>query len=168
MHRAAHMLHRAQQSRAARTAQAVKSYQAQVGKLPTHYAEVELTEHLCLAAFRAGRATGDHWNHLAECRNVLIFGAGHCRETARKAGEDASEYQAVMDLCNRAKTAMLAVKDREQRTGKMGLNAEEMEIIAAVIMTSGEFWPLQPQWVFAACVRAVRKLTCTIVQPKGN
>lgn len=155
--------HRQRQANTARMAAAVKS-----NVIPTQYSEVELQEHLCLVAFRTGTATADHWNELAECRNVLMYGAGHKRQEARRAGSDTSQWQAIIDLCYRTKDAMLQVMAREQKSGRFGLNAEQLEVISACVMTSASFWPQQPAWMFRQCVSAVRKLNSKIVNPKGN
>lgn len=148
--------------------------QAQVARLqamikspaiPTAYTEVEMQEHLCLVAFKSGSAGPEHWNSLAECRNVLMWGAAHKREEARRDGTDASDYQAIVDLCLRVKTAMLDVAKREQKTGRLGLNAEQLELIAACVMTSADFWPQQPAWLFRECVAAVRRLNPHTITP---
>lgn len=155
--------HRRAQALAARQAAAHRS-----PVIPTCYAEVEMQEHLCLVAFETGHATPDHWNNLAECRNVLMFGAAHKREECRRGGKDATQWQAIMDLCYRVKDAMLAISAREQKTGRLGLNAEQRELVSACVVTSADFWHQQPAWLFVACVSAVRKLNTKTINPKGK
>lgn len=149
------------QAMAAKMAAALTSH-----AIPTQYAEVELMEHRCLAAFTGGYATPAHWDELAECRNVLMFGAGHRREEAKSNGEDWSQYQAIVELCYKVKTVMLDIRDREAKTGKMGINAEQLAILSGCIFTSADFWSHQPARLFRQCVQAVRALHPQA--PKGN
>lgn len=141
------------QAMAAKIAAALTSH-----AIPTRYAEVELLEHQCLAAFTGGYATPAHWDQLAECRNVLMYGAGHRREEAKAHGKDWAEYQAIIDLCYKVSEAMLSIRDREAKTGKMGVSADQLEILSACIFTSADFWGLQPAWLFRKCVEAVRAM----------
>ena len=142
----------------------IASLQSQA--VPTNYDEVEMLEHQCLAAFTGGYAEPDHWDQLAECRNVLMFGAGHCREDAKAKGQDWSEYQQIVDLCYQVKDAMLAIREREQKTGRMGVNGDQLELLSACIATSADFWSQQPGWLFRKCVEAVRAMNP--MAPKAN
>lgn len=151
---------RRQKSQAARMQAMLKS-----PAIPTAYTEVEMQEHLCLVAFKSGSAGPEHWNSLAECRNVLMWGAAHKREKARLDGADANDYQAIVDLCLRVKTAMLDVAQREKKTSRLGLNAEQLELIAACVMTSASFWPQQPAWLLREYVAAVRRLNPHTITP---
>lgn len=155
--------HRRAQAQAARLSAALKS-----PVIPTSFEEVEMQEHLCLLAFEKFHATPDHWNNLAECRNVLIFGATHKREEAKKVGQEWDKWQEIIDLCYRVKAAMLDIAERENKIGRLGLNAEQRELISACVLASADFWKQQPAWLFRSCVSAVRRLNTKTIYPKGQ
>ena len=131
--------------------------------IPTDFAPVEITERTALMGL-LGEITATHteqaeyWNHLAECRNVLMFGAGHMREQFKRAGGDPIVYIQILKLCDEAKTAMLAIKRREEKTGKFGASGDDRTAIAGLVETSSEFWRQQPAWFFRDCVSAARKM----------
>lgn len=125
--------------------------------VPTQYKDVELTELGALQAFVLGHGTGDHWNHLAECRNVLMYGAGHMREQARRGQEDIAPFVEILALC-----------DREQKTGRFGLSGPEKEVISGLVATSADFWRQQPVWFFGECVKSSRARAHTLIQPKAK
>jgi hypothetical protein len=152
---------RQQQSKTARAASMLSS-----PVIPTQYREVELQERLCLLAFERGLAGPEHWNSLAECRNVLLYGAGHRLEECRKNKTDGSAYQEVIDLCNEVKLSMQGISHREQTTGRFGMDADQRRALTALVNTSADFWPMQPHWLFYACVTASRKQTTEILQAK--
>ena len=135
--------------------------------IPTDYAPVEITERTALMGL-LGEITAthddqaDYWNHLAECRNVLMFGAGHMREQFKRDGGDPSVYIQILKLCDEAKTAMIAVKRREEKTGKFGVSGDDRSAIIGLVETSSEFWRKQPAWFFRDCVNAARKMHTTI------
>lgn len=135
--------------------------------IPTAYADVELQESMCLVAFETGHAGHEHWNNLAECRNVLMWGAAHKRNEARRDGRDSTQYQAIVTLTMKVRDAMLDIVKREQKTGRLGLNAEQRELIAACVTTSASFWHQQPACLYRECVLAVRKLNTNIVTPRS-
>lgn len=131
------------------------------------YEEIELTELMCLQAFSNGFAAPEHWNHLAECRNVLLIGAGHKVVESQKAGRDASQYLAIIDLCRKGSAAMLAIRNRERETGSLSISDDELEVISGILATSAEFWPLQPNTLFADVVQYVRGLVHYDIRPKS-
>lgn len=135
--------------------------------IPTAYTDVELQESMCLVAFETGHAGPEHWNNLAECRNVLMWGAAHKRNEARRDGRDSTQYQAIVTLTMKVRDAMLDIVNSEQKTGRLGLNAEQRELIAACVTTSANFWHQQPACLYRECVLAVRKLNTNIVTPRS-
>ena len=131
--------------------------------IPTDYRDVEMSERMTLQAFLGDSrgkpyATGEHWNHLAACRNVLLFGAGHMREQAKLRGEDPQPFIDILALCNHAKESMLAIRRREQKTGKFGLSGDDRIYLAQLVDASAQFWKRQPAWFFRDCVNADLKM----------
>ncbi|MCK0507964.1 hypothetical protein [Aromatoleum anaerobium] len=127
------------------------------------YDEIEMTERAALSAFRGGWATGQHWNHLAECRNVLMFGA--CHKIAVSAVK--ADHEAVREVTRIAMGALTAIRDREQKTGKFGANSGELNALHALVETSRDFWTRQPATLFSQCVAAVRKQVVQTIQQRG-
>lgn len=163
-----HMIERARQGAKAKAALAASNRNpiTQAVAPRQTYAEIELTELMCLQAFKSGCATGDHWNHLCECRNLLYVGAGHKVVECRKAGRDPTDYERIIDLCKRGSIAILAIRNREQQTGEMTITDDELEVISGIIATSAEFWPLQPAELFSEVVCYVRSLVHRDIKPK--
>lgn len=128
------------------------------------YDHIEMSERAALDAFRGGWALGDHWNHLAECRNVLMFGACHKLVVAR-AKTDAA---AVREVTRLALEALVAIRDREQRTGKFGATADEVNVLSALVETSRDFWTRQPAELFLRCIEAVRAQVVKTVEARGG
>lgn len=50
--------------------------------------------------------------------------------------------------------ALTAIRDREQRTGKFGGTAEELNALHALVETSADFWPRQPAELYRLAVEA--------------
>lgn len=128
------------------------------------YDAIEVTERAAFEAFRGGWARGDHWNHLAECRNVLMFGASHKAEEATVK----TDAEAVREVTRLAMASLVSIRDREQRTGKFGATADELNVLHALVETSRDFWTRQPAWLFNRCLEAVRSQNIKIIEPKGK
>jgi hypothetical protein len=156
--RLSHMLSRRDESRHARLAN-IQHNRHMIGQ----YDEIEMTERAALSAFRGGWATGQHWNHLAECRNVLMFGA--CHKIAVSAVK--ADHEAVREVTRIAMGALTAIREREQKTGKFGANSGELNALHALVEISRDFWTRQPATLFSQCVEAVRKQVVKTIQAKG-
>lgn len=128
------------------------------------YDEVEITERAALDAFKGGWARGDHWNHLAECRNVLMFGACHKLAVATVK----TDAEAVREVTRLAMTALTSIRSREQKTGRFGCTADELNVLHALVETSRDFWTRQPATLFRQCVEAVRKQVFKTIQERGT
>ena len=133
--------------------------------IPTDYVPVEITERTALRAMFgefAQKPSKDemfkYWDHLAECRNVLMFGAGHMREQTKLRGGDPQVFIDILALCDRVKESMLGIRDREKKTGKFGLSGDDRINLAGLVETSSDFWRAQPAWFFRDCVAAARKV----------
>lgn len=155
-----HAIHRAQRSAIAKAALVAANRNPLTAAIAPRqsYAEIELTELMCLQAFKGGYATGAHWNQLAECRNVLYIGAGHKLVESRKTERNPDDYEQIIDLCKRGSVAILAIRNREKLTGEMTITDDELEIVSGILATSAEFWPTQPASLFAEVVEYVHGL----------
>lgn len=127
------------------------------------YDAVEMTERASLDAFRNGWAHGGHWNNLSECRNVLMLGARHKMEVAYAK----SDHEAVRDVTRLAMDALVSIRSREQRTGKFGATADELNVLHALVETSRDFWQRQPATLFNDCVDGARRQVTQTIQERG-
>lgn len=127
------------------------------------YDAVEITEREALNAFRGGWAAGGHWNHLAECRNVLLLGSCHkiAVSTVR------ADHEAVREVARIAMGALTGIRLREQATGKFGATADELNALHALVETSRDFWTRQPAKLFWLCVEAARRQVVETVSERG-
>ena len=118
------------------------------------YHDIEIVERAALDAFRGGWATGEHWDTLAEARNMLWFGASRRSKAKHKSDQDA-----VREVARHAMAALRSIREREQRTGKFGCSADELNVIHALVETSRDFWVRQSSTLFLWALREVEACT---------
>lgn len=155
----AHMLNRRDESRHARR-QNVQYNRHMIGQ----YDEIEMLERTSVDAFRLGYAKGTHWNMLADSRNVLMLAVCHKIETATVK----ADFEAVREVTRIALDALKSIRDREQKTGKFGANAEELNALHALVETSRDFWVRQPAELFRLAVEANAKVGKSLVQERRS
>lgn len=93
--------------------------------------DLSLTERLSVEAFAHGYATTDHFDNLADCRDILTLAA------AEKGDKQAQT------VCELALHAMLAIQDRYARTQKMGTSGEELQALRLLADYSEDYWKRQ-------------------------
>lgn len=124
--------------------------------------EIEMVERAAVAAFRGGWAGADHWDTLAECRDMLWFGAS-AKAKARAKSRHKSDHDAVLRLTGEAKATLLSIYEREQRLGKIDCTADELNVLHALVETSRDFWVRQSSRLFidslAKCEASMEKET---------
>lgn len=110
--------------------------------------EVSLQEHAAILALRGGWATTDHFNILANCRDMLMLAANE------------REDESTINACNLAAIALMNMKDRYAERGKIGATGDELQALDVLVNASEEFWKRQSGGLFvdadAALVRARR------------
>ncbi|NMF98432.1 hypothetical protein GPA27_13655 [Aromatoleum toluolicum] len=153
----AHMLNRRDESRSAKL-QNIQHNRHMIGQ----YDEIEMLERQAVDAFRRGYARGTHWNVLADSRNVLMLTVCHKIETAHVK----ADFEAVREVTRIALDALKTIRDREQKTGKFGCNADELNALHALVETSRDFWVRQPAELFRQAVEASARVTKTLVQER--
>jgi len=108
--------------------------------------EVSLQERAAVLALRGGWATTDHFNILADCRDMLMLAANE--------REDASTIAA----CDLAGIALMNMKDRYAEKRKIGATGDELQALDLLVSASEEFWKRQSGGLFvdadAALARA--------------
>ena len=74
--------------------------------------EMEITERIAVEAFAGGWAVMDHYDRLADCRDILMLAASE---------KDDKSTLAATEL---GYIALLAIKERHARTGKFGVSGD--------------------------------------------
>lgn len=106
---------------------------------------IDTQELLLEQAFAHGWATTDHFDNLADMRNVLTIA------TTRK--EDAS----AVALCEAMRIPLANLRERHAKTGRFGLTGDELHLVRAFIEFYRDFWLRQPVSLYAwACDELAR------------
>lgn len=100
---------------------------------PQEQAQLSLPIHLALEALRRGQATAEDFDGLAVVANVCLIRAEHIDKAARKAGRLHSEADLMVPVIQRAQDALLTLKARALRTGRLVPTGPELQEIATVV-----------------------------------
>lgn len=98
--------------------------------------EVSLQERGAVLALRGGWSTTDHFNVLADCRDMLILAASEKND------------KSALAACNLAGIALMNMKDRHARLGKIGATGDELAALDLLCDVSEDFWRRQPGSLF--------------------
>lgn len=107
--------------------------------------DLALTELQSVEAFAGGWATTDHFDNLAYCRNIMTLAAAE------------RDDQQTLIICELALHALLGVKERHQRSGKMGATGDELQALKVLVSTSEDFWMRQSGGVFERHYNALKR-----------
>jgi hypothetical protein len=108
--------------------------------------DLSLTERQSVEAFAGGWATTHHFDNLADCRNIMTLAAAE------------RDDKQTLAVCELAMHALLGVKERHQRTGKMGTTGEELQALRLLADTSEDFWLRQSGGLFERHYMALKKV----------
>ena len=98
--------------------------------------EVCLQERSAVLAVRGGWATTDHFNVLADCRDMLMLAAN-----------EKSDSSAIA-ACDIAGIALMNMKDRHAEKGKVGATGDEIQALELLVDASEDFWKRQSGGLF--------------------
>lgn len=107
--------------------------------------EMEITERIAVEAFAGGWAVRDHYDRLADCRDILMLAASE---------KDDKSTLAATEL---GYIALLAIKERHARTGKFGVSGDELATLRLLVDQSGDFWRRQNGVIFARHYDALKR-----------
>lgn len=102
---------------------------------------METREWAALTAFTKGVANEQHFDLLLLMMNMLLI-----------AGQTSPERKYALDFAEqKIKPLMVSIKERFNKTGKLGLNAEELKGLRIMVDFNMEFWKRQPGelWAYA-------------------
>ncbi len=90
--------------------------------------ECERAELLAYRSFTGGWATTDHYNILADCRDLLTLAAS------------AKKDESVLAVCDLALIALQNIADRWRELSKMGATGDELAALHVLVDVSKDFW----------------------------
>lgn len=103
--------------------------------------DVEIAERMLVEAFAGGWATTKHFDGLANMRNVLTIAAAYKAD------------KGVLRVCDMMRIPMANLRERHEKTGRMGLTGEELKLIRVFADTYRDFWKRQTLALFKAACR---------------
>ncbi len=95
---------------------------------------LELRERMAVQAFSDGWATMQHFDTIADMQGVMILG-GVTSEHRKPAAIYAK---------NVVGPVLGSIRERYEKTGKMGCNAEELKVLRGFVARYRDFWMKQP------------------------
>jgi hypothetical protein len=98
--------------------------------------EVSLQERSAVLALRGGWATTDHFNVLADCRDMLLLAAGEKND------------KSALAACSLAGIALMNIKDRHTEKHKIGATGDEIMALELLCDISEDFWKRQGGGLF--------------------
>ena len=107
--------------------------------------EVCLQERAAVLAVRGGWATTDHFNVLADCRDMLMLAAN-----------EKSDSSAIA-ACTVAGIALMNMKDRHTEKGKIGATGDEIQALELLVDASEDFWKRQSGGLFVDAEAALSR-----------
>lgn len=107
--------------------------------------EVSLQERGAVLALRGGWATTDHFNVLADCRDMLVL-------AANEKGD-----KGAVTACDLAGIALMNMKDRHVEKGKIGATGDEIRALELLVDTSEDFWKRQSGGLFVDAEAALHR-----------
>jgi hypothetical protein len=98
--------------------------------------EVSLQERMAVEALRGGWSTTDHFNVLADCRDMLVL-------AANEKGD-----KTAIAACDLAGVALMNMKDRYTEKKRIGATGDELQALDLLVTTSEDFWKRQSGGLF--------------------
>jgi hypothetical protein len=103
--------------------------------------DLETQERACILAFTHGVATAKHFDLINRINNLLMV-----------AGQTDKKRKYALDFAEtKIKPALIGIKNRCDRTGKLGVNAQELQALKDIVEFNREFWLKQTGELFVFC-----------------
>jgi hypothetical protein len=104
-----------------------------------------ITERVSADAFLGGWQTPDHFDCLADCRDILLIAAS------------ARADDGTLGVCKLAGVALLNLKDRHKATGRLVPTGDELQALRVLVDTSEDFWRRQSGDLYSRAYGALQK-----------
>jgi hypothetical protein len=108
--------------------------------------DLESKEYAALIAFKFGAAEKYHYDLLLDITNLLLI-AGSSDKSRSYATNVANKHFIP---------ALKGIKDRYDRTGKLGVSAAEINILSEIVEFSKQFWNRQPIELYDTACRELK------------
>ena len=105
----------------------------------------ETKQYACVLAFTNGVAEQTHYDTILFESNLLLV-AGQT---------DKNKKYAVTFIQDEVQPALRSMKERVYKTGKFGVNADELMAIKRLIDFSREFWKKQTGQLYTFCIEQI-------------
>jgi hypothetical protein len=119
--------------------------------------QMEIAERQCIVAFTHGVARSMHFDLLLRVMNMLLV-AGQT-DPARKYALDYAQ--------DKIKPVLSSIRERFEKTNKLGVNGEELSALKHLIEFNREFWKHQTGELFVFCYDQVDEFYADIEQKKA-
>lgn len=114
---------------------------------------LELRERQFVEAFAGGYAGKEHFDSLADMRNVLTIAAAHKDDTQ------------TLSACDGMRIALQNVRARHAASGRMGVTGDELQMMRSFCDVYRDFWLRQPVSLYEAAVDGLQR---ALYQPSSN
>ena len=102
--------------------------------------DLELRERMVVDAFAGGWASTQHFDELADMRNVLTLAAAY------------KDDKTALDLCDAMRIPMTNLRERHARTGRLGVTGDELQLLRVFVEFYRDWWLRQPVALYiSAC-----------------
>lgn len=108
--------------------------------------ELELRERMAVEAFAGGYADKEHFDTLADLRNILTIAAAH------------KDDRTDLAMCDLMREPMAAIRERHHRTGRMGVTGPELAFLREFVTFYGDFWRRQSTALYEVCMAELRQI----------
>lgn len=107
--------------------------------------DLERRERMSVEAFAGGWAATEHFDSLADMRNVLTIAAAH--------KDDAQ----VLAMCDAMRIPMGNIRERYAKSGRMGVTGDELALMREFVTVYRDFWMRQPVSLYEAAVDGLQR-----------
>lgn len=108
--------------------------------------DVETRERMLVQAFALGYATTEHYDDLADMRNVLTLAAAY------------KDDESTLAMCHGMREAMANIRERHTRTQRIGASGAELQLLKAFVGVYRDFWIRQPLALYEKACDELRRI----------
>lgn len=95
-------------------------------------ADIESRERMLVEAFAGGWATTQHFDGLADMRNLLTLASAY------------KDDKSAITLCDAMRIPMANLRARHAESGRLGVTGDELQLLRAFVDGYRDFWIRQP------------------------
>lgn len=120
--------------------------------------ELETKELAAALSFKFGSATKSDFHMLLDITNMLLI-----------AGSSSKDRQYVIPhVDNKIMPTLKSIRERYDRTGKLGVSAAESGILVDLVEFSKQFWMRQPMDLYVTCAKELAAYYKELAEKKAK